>query len=206
MNLVYVIALLSVLSSSQAAYKLNVTIYYETLSPECSMFIQSQLHPVYSKFADYLRLDMVPFGIVKSKFDEETQRWTFACEHGPDECYGNVIHACALDLNPPKTALDFINCCERQANPATDEAFQKCAKEIGINFEDLKRCKETTGYRHQVANAKKSRKIGLSTVPFITLNDKRDDDLNSEACQDFEGFVCKQLADNPPKGCQSLKN
>ncbi|VEN33588.1 unnamed protein product, partial [Callosobruchus maculatus] len=61
-NLVYIVVLLSVLSFCQAAKKLKVSVYYETLSEGCGNFTQNQLHPVYSQFEDYLELDMVPWG------------------------------------------------------------------------------------------------------------------------------------------------
>nr|CAI5824769.1 unnamed protein product [Callosobruchus analis] len=68
MNLVYIIVLLSVLGFSQAADKLKVSLYYETLCPGCNYFIQNELYPVYSQFEEYLFLEMVPFGNAEVSF------------------------------------------------------------------------------------------------------------------------------------------
>nr|CAI5824770.1 unnamed protein product [Callosobruchus analis] len=204
MNLVYIIVLLSVLGFSQAADKLKVSLYYETLCPGCNYFIQNELYPVYSQFEEYLFLEMVPFGNAEYKYTKK--KWELICQHGPQECYGNVIHACALDLNPPKTALDFINCCEGQDNRTSDATFQKCAKEVGIEFEDLKYCSVARGDSLQLANANKSQKVGFTWVPFITINDKYDEDASYDATTDLKGVVCKHFADKPPKGCPQPKN
>ncbi|VEN53123.1 unnamed protein product [Callosobruchus maculatus] len=203
MNPVYAIVLLSVLGFSQAEKKLKVSLYYESLCGGCTDFIRTQLHPVYSQFADYLELDIVPFG--NAQYEKVGKKWIFKCQHGPQECYGNVIHACALASNPLKTALDFIYCSEGQADRVSDETFQKCATEVGIKFEDLKHCTETEGDSLIVANAKKSAKVGYSWVPFVTFNDEYDEDVSKEAQEDLKGLVCKYFADKPPKGCPSPK-
>ncbi|VEN33589.1 unnamed protein product [Callosobruchus maculatus] len=125
----------------------------------------------------------------------------FWCQHGPEECYGNMIHACALDSNPPKTALEFISCCEGQENRTSDETFQKCAKEVGIKFEDLKHCSKTKGTVLQLENARKSDNVDYGWVPYITFNDKDDKYVSSDAEEHFKDVVCKLFADKPPKGC-----
>ncbi|VEN59996.1 unnamed protein product [Callosobruchus maculatus] len=202
-NLVYIVVILSVLSFAQAANKLKVSVYYETLSEGCGDFIQNQLHPVYSQFEDYLELDMVPWGF--AVYGRVKGKNIFRCEYGPKQCYGNMIHACALDSNPPKTALDFINCCEGQANSTSDAAFQKCSKEVGIEFKDLKHCSETKGEQLQVKNAEKS-KYRYNWIPFVTFNEIYDEAECLHALENLKEVVCKHFADNPPEACAPPKN
>nr|CAH7740314.1 unnamed protein product [Callosobruchus chinensis] len=153
----------------QAAEKLKVSLYYETLCPGCVEFVQKQLLPVYNEFEDYLQLDIVPFG--NADYEKVGKKWKFTCQHGPDECYGNVIHACV------------------------------CAKKAGIKFEEIKHCSKTRGDEIQLANAKKSKSVGYRWVPFVTFNDKFDEDVSMKATDNFKEFVCKHFPDNPPKGC-----
>ncbi|VEN59993.1 unnamed protein product [Callosobruchus maculatus] len=203
MNTVSIIVLLSALSLSQAADKLKVSLYYESLCGGCGDWIRTQLHPVYSEFEDYLEIDLVPWGF--SMVDRVGNKIDFWCQHGPEECYGNMIHACALDSNPPKTALDFINCCEGQANSTSDAAFQKCSKEVGIEFKDLKHCSETKGEQLQVKNAEKS-KYRYNWIPFVTFNEIYDEAECLHALENLKEVVCKHFADNPPEACAPPKN
>nr|CAI5854466.1 unnamed protein product [Callosobruchus analis] len=41
---------------------LPVSVYYETLCPDCIDFFRTQLKPTYDQLADYLDLDLIPFG------------------------------------------------------------------------------------------------------------------------------------------------
>lgn len=37
--------------------------------------------------------------------------WSFTCQHGDDECRGNMIHACAKDhFNDINLEMEFVNC------------------------------------------------------------------------------------------------
>lgn len=38
------------------------------------------------------------------------------CQHGPDECYGNKLHACAIDIVKNETASEYYNTCMMAAN------------------------------------------------------------------------------------------
>lgn len=44
---------------------LKITLFYEAYCPDCQDFIIEQLYPAYLKLADYIDLDLVPFGNVK---------------------------------------------------------------------------------------------------------------------------------------------
>ena len=90
-------------------------VYYESLCPDSQNFFRLQFDPVYEKLGKYLKVTLNPFGhgsvslssSVKIRhslttftfqFEPTTEGgWTFECQHGPSECYGNLIQACALD-------------------------------------------------------------------------------------------------------------
>lgn len=46
---------------------------------------------------------------------------TFECRHGPAECYGNKLHACAIYYLPEKSFYVPYNACLMQWD-STDEA------------------------------------------------------------------------------------
>ncbi|CAH2001815.1 unnamed protein product [Acanthoscelides obtectus] len=182
-----------------AAHKVKVSLYYEALCGGCSYFIHSQLKPVYKELKDHVQLDLVPFG--NARFRKVGSKWQFMCQHGPEECYGNIIHACALDSSPVEVALDFIACCEGQKFVTSDKTFQKCSKKAGLKFEDLKKCKETKGDDLLAAYGKRSKPVGYPWVPFITINDKYDENVSMNAMYDLKSVLCEHLKDDPPKAC-----
>lgn len=52
-------------------------------------------------------------------------KWKFQCQHGPRECYGNKMQACALNQNSSQgTNVNFVTCVMGQQDPSSDAALQ----------------------------------------------------------------------------------
>lgn len=50
------------------------------------------------------------------------KHWSFSCQHGPHECYGNKVQACSLQQNVTQAVhLNFINCVMRNPDPASEQ-------------------------------------------------------------------------------------
>lgn len=49
---------------------------------------------------------------------------SFTCQHGPDECYGNKVHSCVLDLLSIDKSLQYIACAEAGSSPTDDANFE----------------------------------------------------------------------------------
>lgn len=62
--------------------------------------------------------------------------------HGPEECMGNIIELCALELYPdPKISLGFIMCLTRDYEQIPDRVLiEDCALEHAIDFQALNEC------------------------------------------------------------------
>merc|ERR1712136_323124 len=73
----------------------NVTLAFESLCPGCRNFITSQLWPVYNELKDYMTVKLLPYGNAEEVYNAKTHRWVFYCQHGPKECYGNIVEKCA---------------------------------------------------------------------------------------------------------------
>jgi interferon gamma-inducible protein 30 len=72
--------------------KVNFTLYYETLCPDCRQFMSSQLWPAYQSILDIVNITLVPYGNAHETYQPATQLYTFVCQHGDQECLGNIIH------------------------------------------------------------------------------------------------------------------
>lgn len=58
---------------------------------------------------------------------------TFNCQHGPEECYGNALHACAIDiLKKPADYVNFNACLMKDSSTddAADEVIIRVLKFI----------------------------------------------------------------------------
>lgn len=50
---------------------------------------------------------------------------TITCQHGPNECYGNKIHACAIQNNTQNDYMNFIGCDMVDGHPQNDAIAEK---------------------------------------------------------------------------------
>ncbi len=71
---------------------MNFSLYYETLCPYCRQFIAQQLFKAYNTILDIINITIVPYGNAHEIYDATTRRYEFTCQHGADECVGNLIH------------------------------------------------------------------------------------------------------------------
>ncbi len=72
--------------------KVNFTLYYETLCPDCRQFMTTELYKAYQSVLDIVNMTLVPYGNAHESYQPSTQRYQFTCQHGADECEGNLIH------------------------------------------------------------------------------------------------------------------
>ena len=119
----------------------NVTLYYETLCPYCRQFISTQLSLAYKAVGDIMNIVLVPYGNAKELYRPETKLYQYYCQHGSDECYGNLYHSCLITLYS-KTAdhLPVISCMESNDQDDVDTAGQKCVAQSALSMEKISDC------------------------------------------------------------------
>merc|ERR1711881_79315 len=80
--------------ASLCSGQLSLEIYYESLCPDSTRFISQQLGPMYEALGSDVTVNFNPY-----RFAETTEvdgGYEFECQHGPKECYGNIVQACTL--------------------------------------------------------------------------------------------------------------
>ena len=94
---------------------------------------------------------------------------SFKCQHGEDECYGNIVELCAIKNNPEKW-WKFIR-CEETILVFTDDDIRKCAKQDNIDAEEIVTCaKSTEGPLRYLEAADKTPKHDY--VPWVVVDGK----------------------------------
>lgn len=201
---------------SYAQSKVPVTVYYESLCPDSAKFINEQLYPAAKQFNKNVELRFVPYG--KSSYTTRGSETEFECHHGPNECYGNKVHACAIfhiqgnSYKPTDTkdvkVLDYINCLMERAQLKSGEfPGKRCAEENEIhNWDTIEQCANSTegsSLLRQYGDETSQLQKPLNSVPTVTFRQAFDSSIQAMALTNFRGVLCKNL--NPaPVECRNV--
>jgi len=212
LKLLGLVALISVCS----AQKLPVTVYYESLCPDTMDFFLKQLHPVkISGLGNYFDLELVPFG--KANFTTQGSDTLFTCQHGPNECYGNKLHACALQHiqvdsfqkkhTRESLSLEYVVCLFKNGFQDAPIPGEKCARELEFkNWDVISQCTNSTEgskllqrYGEQTHNLKPE----LTFVPTIVIKHQYTKETQDLSLTDLRSAVCRALPQPRPAECNA---
>ncbi|XP_023323444.1 gamma-interferon-inducible lysosomal thiol reductase isoform X2 [Eurytemora carolleeae] len=106
----------------------EISVYYESLCPDSVEFIVVELDPVFKLFGDAINVQFKPYGIAETTGEEGS--WEFTCQHGPNECYGNMMHACLINLVPEQGDIVPLIDCIMSKSPASIATAELCMGRI----------------------------------------------------------------------------
>ncbi|NXA12988.1 GILT reductase, partial [Sapayoa aenigma] len=95
-----------------AAAPVELSLYYESLCPACREFLVLELFPTWMLLpSEMLNITLVPYGNAQER--NVSGKWSFQCQHGPEECLGNMIEACLMhEAKNFSTYFPVIFCME----------------------------------------------------------------------------------------------
>merc|ERR1712098_799034 len=180
----------------KAEKSVKISVYYESLCPDSQRFVNNQLYPNWLKFKDELNISIKPFG--KANFTENDQSWDFTCQHGPNECWGNKVQACALKKIPDtESIVPLINCLMMSTISLGPEAATvSCMLELGLSSPtpaELLECsqgQEGSSLLHDLGVETHSLQPPLNFVPWILFNDEFNEDDWQSALEDLGKLLC----------------
>lgn len=209
-----VVALLVIHVEAQS--KIPVNVYYESLCPDSAKFINEQLYPAMQQFRGNVDLKLIPFG--KSSYRTQGSETTFECHHGPNECYGNKVHACAIQhiegssYEPNNTkevlTLNYVNCLMERAQLKSGEfPGESCARDTDIrNWDNIAACAndtEASDLLRKAGDETNKLQKPLASVPTVAFRATYDRDTQNQAVDNFRAALCKNL--NPaPVACRNI--
>ncbi|KAM3967570.1 gamma-interferon-inducible lysosomal thiol reductase-like [Aphomia sociella] len=180
--------------------KVNISVYYETLCADCKYFDNVNLKEVVEKLSPYLNIRTYPYGKAKM-IKTDDGKLIFECQHGPKECYGNKLHACALDKIINATAALLFNICmtdPKNTFGSDDPTADACGSKMSINSNPIKECaKGNRGDKLLQYYGMESEKIHYRFVPYVLINEKEWTNAN------FMKAVCEAFT-TPPEPCQKF--
>eukprot|EP00698_Gefionella_okellyi_P009882 TRINITY_DN2535_c0_g1_i2.p2 TRINITY_DN2535_c0_g1~~TRINITY_DN2535_c0_g1_i2.p2 ORF type:complete len:164 (+),score=27.35 TRINITY_DN2535_c0_g1_i2:319-810(+) len=150
---------------------------------------------------------LIPYGNAK-----ETQvgnTWQFTCQHGPEECVGNLIESCALAAynNNMTLLFPFIECVEGSGASDLEAAAKKCASQTGLNYAPIANCTGSSWgnqVQHEMAVITNNLQPPHQYTPWITLNGHHTDQIQDEAESHLVKLVCQTYTGTKPAGCSSV--
>ena len=180
--LLFYLLLVSNVSSQKVAT--NITVYFESLCPYSIYFITTSIKEFYSKVKkiDAANIELIPFGNGRETYDPTTKKYNFDCQHGENECYGNLVSTCILNvLGRIEGQLNIICLYENiyLHDKNFDETLEYCMSSQPELLKEVQDCvKSDMGniYQHQMAQ-----KTGDHLyVPWILVDGVYDEETNEK--------------------------
>jgi interferon gamma-inducible protein 30 len=182
-------------------------LYYETLCPDCQGFVRNQMYPVFGQLADIIDLQLVPYGNARAK--QVGDHWEFTCQHGQDECEGNLIQTCSINVLKNMTVIfPFISCME-MSDSLPSKSGPACAKKLGIDYSTIKSCADGplgNQLEHEMAVLTGKLDPPHQFVPWVTLNGVHTDEIQHAAENNLKKLICDTYKGPKPDVCKTLHN
>jgi interferon, gamma-inducible protein 30 len=142
-----------------------------------------------------MNLTVIPYGNAKQSFDSSTNLWNFTCQHGPDECWGNLLHSCFIYYSPKiEDHFPFIHCMEADTADNVKTASTVCAKQLNIDhMTRVYSCMNTqlgNSLQHTNGLLTESLNPTHTYVPWVTLNGVHTEDIQTQAQNNLVKLIC----------------
>ncbi|NXI42225.1 GILT reductase, partial [Galbula dea] len=198
--------------SRPAAAPVELSLFYESLCPACRTFLVEQLFTTWLLLpAEALNITLVPYGNAQER--NVSGKWQFQCQHGEEECLGNMIEAClmneAKDFN---TYFPVIFCLESGSSvtknlEAVCPHFLSPCLQVYAPQLDVRRitaCVQgDTGIALMHHNAQLTEALDPphQYVPWILINRKHTEELQAQAQNSLLGLICHLYQGEKPEAC-----
>ncbi|XP_066491766.1 gamma-interferon-inducible lysosomal thiol reductase [Tiliqua scincoides] len=190
-----------VAARSHKASPVSVSLYYESLCPACRGFLVLQLFPTWVMLNDIMNVTLVPYG--NAKETKKGQKWEFQCQHGEEECVGNLMEACLIHLIE-YNYFPIIFCMESGMDVVGD--LPQCLKVYAPDFplSNITACVNgDLGNQLMHRNAQLTRALNPPHryVPWIVVNGNHTDELQKKAQDSLFMLVCSLYKGDLPPAC-----
>ncbi|XP_019393988.1 PREDICTED: gamma-interferon-inducible lysosomal thiol reductase [Crocodylus porosus] len=134
-------------------------------------------------------------------------RWQFECQHGAEECLGNMMEACLMDVLQDFDVYFLTIFCMESGSSVTGN-LGACLQVYAptVNPSDIMACvKGDQGIKLMHNNAQRTDALQPphSYVPWIVVNGKHTDALQAQAQSALFNLVCELYTGPKPDACQS---
>ncbi|PWA14022.1 hypothetical protein CCH79_00016995 [Gambusia affinis] len=158
------------------------------------------LFPTYLLLNDIMSVTLVPYG--NAQETPVAQKYTYECQHGKQECLGNMIETCIMNMTD--MAFPIIFCMEFSADVIG--SAESCLKVFApdLSMDKVMSCVNgDMGMQlmHQNALQTKALNPPHQYVPWITINGVHTEDLQDKAMSSLFALVCSMYKGTKPAAC-----
>lgn len=166
-----------------------INLYYETRCPDCVEFINQTLAPMWrnKELRPHLNITLNPYGNAMSvplksvspgyKFWHENTtgkgfEYVHICQHGADECLGNLIQACAISLVEQSKHMEMVLCMAAVPNWSIEKSSYECMTKAKIDQKLVKECVNSPQGNRLLADLGKQTQAvpGRKGTPWVMIN------------------------------------
>lgn len=168
-----------------------IDVFVESLCPDCMDFIGGS----FKNFHEYKDKDSLavvnfyPYGNAAEKWNGKS--WDFTCQHGANECYGNTIETCALNLIDKNAGHDFMICIEgsiRQYAKDFNQTLSHCVdEEMKAKILNCVSLGEGNKLQHEVAQKTPEHNY----VPWVHVNGQHVKDVENKILSNMVEYLCE---------------
>jgi len=186
----------------------KIDVFVESLCPDCEDFIGGSFAN-YLQNPDYLQLAEVnfyPYGNANEK--KVGDHYEFTCQHGSNECYGNVVEVCSLSKMSYEDGLEYMVCMEdgiRTFEKNINNALVNCVQDQNL-LQSILNCalsEEGNLLQHNVAQKTPS---NHKYVPWIQVNGVHDAKIEAALLENMNDYLCGLEGNSYLEGCQKKED
>lgn len=177
--------------------KVQLSVFYESACSDSKHFILEQLHPTIHKLEDYIDLQLIPFGKASSINNGGDG---FECQHGPPECFGNLIQDCTLNEMKSYSDVHKVEylACEMETMASTRGDIQ-CIVKSNVPHDPVRECVYLgPGTLLQLDSERLTKLVNPKFIPTIVLDGVFDQATQNKAFNDLMGTICDRLRNVKP--------
>jgi hypothetical protein len=141
------------------AHKVDMDVYYETRCPGCLLFLNQTLEPLWrnKNNSDIFNINLYTYGngmtVPTVNISEGYKFWhpestgdgwntVQICQHGSDECMGNLVQVCAKNLTDHEKHMNLVFCMSAStiAGYGVEKSTYECMDQVGIDKNKIRDC------------------------------------------------------------------
>jgi interferon gamma-inducible protein 30 len=146
---------------------------------------------------------------INSKFDS---KFIFKCQHGRNECIGNIFHACARQYLSFNQFMDYLFCYFERIFKEGDDHFSTteiCGKKLKFDHNKIIKCvqgAEGNNIMHSFLKRKEILDDKIRNSPWILLNNTHYPYVQKKIEKDMISYLCKLIEyDKSVSACDYYK-
>jgi interferon gamma-inducible protein 30 len=177
--------------------RVRIEMYTESLCPDCIQFLSTSAVTAFNTkdFALIADIYLYPYG--NARESQSGSKWVFTCQHGDNECVGNLMESCALNLTGKQNGLAFVLCVEANLDNYSQDFTQAgtyCAGLFGVNMNDVNDCMQGdlgNQIQHDIAVQTENLQPSHQYVPWVVVNGAHDTNVENQVLSDMLTYVCQ---------------